>query len=33
MDVVENMDCVFTINNTEDKTNDDSNEENTITPT
>ena len=31
MDVVEDTDCVFTLNDTEDKTNDDSDEENTIT--
>ena len=30
MDVVEDMDHVFTINNTEDETNDNSDEENTI---
>ena len=33
MDVVEDADCVFTLNDTEDETNDDSDEENTITPT
>ena len=33
MDVVEDMDHVFTLNDTEDETNDDSDEESTITPT
>ena len=33
MDVVEDADHVFTLNDTEDKTNDDSDEENTITST
>ena len=32
MDVVEDVDHVITLNDTEDKTNDDSDEENTITP-
>ena len=33
MDVVEDVGHVFTLNDREDKTNDDSDEENTITPT
>ena len=32
MNVVEDVDCVFTLNDTEDETNNDSEEENTITP-
>ena len=33
MDVVEEVDHVLTLNNTEDETNDDSDKGNTITPT
>ena len=33
MDVVEDADHVFTVNDTEDETDDDSDDKNTITPT